>query len=131
TPTCMPSRSLKFATDFLATVATAFWPVMAVMSLMTASRALALSLQSPQPTETTILSSFGICMTLLYWNFCMRAGATSLLYISFILFITCHPPHSSAPQCLQTRTFLPSAVTLWATRVGLEHFGQTTMTLQA
>ena len=88
TPTFMPSRSLKLATLFFAVVATACCPVMAEMSLMTASKALALSLQSPQPTETTILSIFGICITDLYWNFFIRAGATSFVYFSFILAIS-------------------------------------------
>ena len=130
----MPSRSLKFATLFLATVATACWPVIAVMSLMTASSALALSLQSPQPTLTTIFSIFGICITLSYWNFVIRAGATSSTYFFFIegifAIVRCSLLYSSAPHFLQTRTFLPSVI-LCAMRVGLPHFGQTTMTLQA
>ncbi len=61
-PMGMPSRSLKFATDFLALVMTAFWPVMVARSLQTASSTLALSRASPQPTLTTTLSILGICM---------------------------------------------------------------------
>ena len=58
----MPSRSLKLATDFLALVMTAFWPVMVVRSLTTASSTLAFSRASLQPTLTTIFSRRGICM---------------------------------------------------------------------
>ena len=61
-PTGIPSRSLKFATDFLAMVTMAFWPVMVARSPHTASRTLAFSRASPQPTFTTTLSILGICM---------------------------------------------------------------------
>ena len=65
TPTVSPSRTLKFATDFRALVVMGFWPVMAAISLQMASISLALFLLSPQPTFTMILSSLGICITLL------------------------------------------------------------------
>ena len=61
-PMGMPSRSLKLATDFLALVMTAFWPVMVVRSFTTASSTLAFSRASLQPTLTTIFSRRGICM---------------------------------------------------------------------
>ena len=62
-PMGIPSRSLKLATDFLALVMMAFWPVILVRSPTTASRTLELSRASPQPQLTTILSILGICMT--------------------------------------------------------------------
>ena len=37
-------------------------------------------MSSPQPTFTTTLSILGICMTLLYSNFFIRAGAASSVY---------------------------------------------------
>ena len=65
TPMGMPSRSLKFATLFLARQITGRWPVTVAMSPRMASIILGLSLASPQPTFTTTLSSLGICITLL------------------------------------------------------------------
>ncbi len=73
----MPARTLKFATDFFALQIIGRWPVMAERSAMTESITLAFSLASPAPTLTTIFSSFGICITLLYENFFIRAGAAS------------------------------------------------------
>src|SRR5699024_6982536 len=92
------SRSLKFATDLRAWVITGFWPVIAVMSRTTDSITFELPLASlPQPTLTTILSIVGICIVLLYWNFFIRAGATSAVYLAFkfgtiycnLLFLQC------------------------------------------
>ena len=62
-PMGISSRSLKLATDFLALVMMAFWPVILVRSPTTASSTLEFSRASPQPQLTTILSSLGICMT--------------------------------------------------------------------
>ena len=64
-PMCMPARSLKFETDFLAVVGTAFWPVIIVRSSMMLSMTLELSFASPAPTLTTTFSSRGICIGLL------------------------------------------------------------------
>ena len=85
TPTVSPSRTLKFATDLRALVVMGFWPVMVAMSLQMASISLALPLDSPQPTLTMTLLSFGICITDLYWNLFMRAGAISSVYFTFSL----------------------------------------------
>ena len=64
-PMGMPSRSLKFATLFLALQTMGFWPVIFARSERIASMIFGLSRASPQPTLITTLSSFGICITLL------------------------------------------------------------------
>ena len=84
----MPARILKLAMDLRALVMTGFWPVMVAMSLQIASISLALFLDSPQPTLTMILLRVGICMTLLYSNFFIRAGAISSVYLTFSLAIS-------------------------------------------
>ena len=107
TPMFSPSRTLKFATDLRALVTMGFWPVMVAMSLQMASISLALFLESPQPTFTTILLRVGICITLLYWNFFMRAGAISSVYLTFSLAISEILLHQiSWPQGRPMRTFL-------------------------
>lgn len=60
---------LKVCNGFFRLAQNGFWPVIAETSATTASSTFGLSRASPQPTLMTILSSFGICMTLLYANF--------------------------------------------------------------
>jgi len=59
-----PSRSLKFAIDFLARVTMGFWPVMAWRSAVAKSMIFALSRPSPTPMLITILFSRGTAHTL-------------------------------------------------------------------
>ena len=55
-------------------------------------------------------------------------------FIRIFFLQTCHtrlPPYRAAPQWRQTRVFSPLSSTLYATRVGSLHLGQTAMTLLA
>src|SRR5690349_476427 len=60
---------------------------MMVRSLTAASIALGLSMASPIPILTTTLVMRGTCIMFLKSNVLRRAGTTSLLYFSCILFI--------------------------------------------
>src|SRR5512140_2298148 len=64
---------------------------MVVRSDTAASSALGLSSASPMPMFTTTLEMRGTCMIFLRSNALRRAGTTSLLYFSCILFITFTP----------------------------------------
>src|SRR5512143_2469548 len=64
---------------------------MVVRSDTAASSALGLSSASPMPMFTTTLEMRGTCMIFLRSNALRRAGITSLLYFSCILFITFTP----------------------------------------
>ena len=84
-PIGCPSRSLKFATDFLALVTTAFCPVIISRSLIAVSKTFEFSFASPTPMLITTLSSFGTCIIFLYSNFFCNAGTISFKYVSFNL----------------------------------------------
>src|SRR5512147_122130 len=64
---------------------------MVVRSDTADSSALGLSSASPMPMFTTTLVTRGTCMIFLRSNALRRAGTTSLLYFSCILFITFTP----------------------------------------
>src|SRR5512146_3481621 len=64
---------------------------MVVRSDTAASSAFGLSSASPMPMFTTTLVMRGTCMIFLRSNALRRAGTTSLLYFSCILFITFTP----------------------------------------
>jgi len=83
----VPAFNLKLAMAFLARRMDGFWPVMAAKSLAAASTSLTSWVPSPTPILTTIFSSRGACIGLLYPNFLMRAGFTSFWYFSFNLAI--------------------------------------------
>ena len=63
-PMGMPSRSLNWATDFLARATAGFCPVMVDRSRTAPSMSLASRAASPTPMFTTILVRPGICITL-------------------------------------------------------------------
>src|SRR5512147_3674 len=71
---------------------------MVVRSDTAASSAFGLSSASPMPMLTTTLVMRGTCMIFLRSNALRRAGTTSLLYFSCILFITFTP--RLIDQCL-------------------------------
>ncbi len=60
----MPSRSLKPAMEVRALVGIGFWPVIAARSFIAAPTFLESATASPMPMFTTILSSLGICISL-------------------------------------------------------------------
>ena len=60
----MPSRSLKPAIELRALVGSGFWPVIAARSFIAAAAFLESATASPMPMLTTILSSLGICISL-------------------------------------------------------------------
>ena len=64
TPIGMPSRSLKVAIDFLALLMTGFWPAIIIRSSWADLIFLVSATASPTPMFSTILSSRGICMSL-------------------------------------------------------------------
>src|SRR5690606_4034767 len=68
TPSGMFSRTLKPAIDLRACVITGFWPAMRSRSAAAARTFLESATASPTPMFSTILSSFGVCMTFLYPN---------------------------------------------------------------
>src|SRR5690606_29562834 len=82
-PMAMPSRILNAATDFFARVTAGFWPLMRARSSMADSSAFGFCTASPTPMLSTIFSSRGTCMTLLYPNRSISAGTTSFTYFSF------------------------------------------------
>ena len=63
-PITMFSRSLKPAMDLRARVGAGFWPAIVVRSLMAALTFLESATASPMPMFSTILSSLGICISL-------------------------------------------------------------------
>ena len=63
-PITMPSRSLKPAIDVRALVGTGFWPAIFARSAIAALTFLELATASPMPMLMTILSSLGICISL-------------------------------------------------------------------
>ena len=74
----MPSRTLKFATDFLALVRMGFWPEMTASSFstwLTFSFSPAVA-NLPTPIEMMIFSRRGTAMTFLWPNFCLSSGTT-------------------------------------------------------
>src|SRR6185369_5146578 len=78
------SRSLKFATAFLALLMTGLRPVSIDRSLAASSMA-PFSSDALTPMFTTIFSSFGIWWMFAYLCFSFRAGTTSFLYFSYSL----------------------------------------------
>jgi len=61
-PIGMPWRSLKFATDLRALVATGFCPLILARSAIALSSFLRSAAASPTPMLITILSSLGTCI---------------------------------------------------------------------
>src|SRR5689334_11949553 len=78
-PIGTPSRSLKFAIDFLARVTIGFCPVIACKSAVAKSMIFALSRPSPTPMLITILSRRGTDHTFAYPRSFMSAGTTVAL----------------------------------------------------
>ena len=62
-PTGLPSRILNAATDFFARRMTGFWPVMAAMSSIAASRILMFVDASPTPMLTMTFCILGAAQT--------------------------------------------------------------------
>ncbi len=75
---------------------------------------------------------WGICMVLLYWNFCMRAGATSSLYFAFRLGQTSlTPPLSDFSAAVLADTDLLAVHHLAGGAGGLVAWGRHASPLQA
>jgi hypothetical protein len=77
-PVSIPSRTLKFATDFFAFVRTGFCPAMTASSfsawlIFSFSPAVA---AFPRPIEITIFSMRGTASMFVYPKRCWRAGTT-------------------------------------------------------
>ena len=79
-PIGMPSRNLKFAIDFLARLTMGFCPVIVAISPVAASSEFELSIASPSPMLTMILSRIGNCIGLVYPNSRVSTGVTSDRY---------------------------------------------------
>ena len=74
TPMGIPLLSLKFEMSFFDLVATAFCPLIAVISLIPKSMSFLSAMASPNPWLIEIFNSRGTCMGLLYSNCFIRAG---------------------------------------------------------
>src|SRR5262245_37852344 len=85
---------------------------MIVRSDTAASIALGLSIASPIPMFTTTLVIRGTCMMFLRSNALRRAGTTSLLYFSCILFITVTPRLIDQRLTVFTHATSPILITL-------------------
>src|SRR5215510_13411345 len=81
-PIGTPSRSLKFAIDFLARVTTGFWPEISCRSAVAKSITLAFSRPSPTPMLMTTFSSRGTWNGLVYPRSFITAWTIVLVYIS-------------------------------------------------
>ena len=77
-PTGNPLRTLNVAIDFLALVTTGFWPAILVRSATALSRIFLSVVVSPTPILRVIFLMRGTCIEVLYPNFFIRSGTTSL-----------------------------------------------------
>src|SRR5215208_2717791 len=99
-PTGMPSRILNPAMLLRARLSWAFWPVILARSSIAPSRARLFTTASPTPMFTTIFSRPGMRMGFSMPNLSLRLGATSSLYLSFILAIDILPGLLADPYLL-------------------------------
>src|SRR3954471_13484102 len=79
----MPSRSLKFATDFLARRMLGFWPAIVASCSCAASSIFESCFDSPTPMFSVILSRRGACMEDEWPKRSISAGRISFRYLSF------------------------------------------------